>query len=347
MNYTSVYNMMCMGCESYTYSDVETCKDCNEQYCEDCVLLTSHLRCVNCYQTTCSPTRVCKECFTNNSYHYITPLVAIGNRETPYHDFDIIINLNFPYNNIQHRNVRVENDTENSKQVFTVGLSDHEQDEIYFETEFLPVMLAELGKEENRNKSILFHCYAGISRSASSAIAYLKKYDPDFQYRSLLDIFNYTRDKRYVVCPNYCFLLAMSRYFNDTSIVTHIFDIETAIKMRSFEMVKYLIQYRGVDPNSVTRNFGTVLEMACKMNNDEIASYLLDKGSDPRIGFPLHHYIAEAHIHDFTVIDKLLEKGCEINKLDSRECRPLFYAKQKNLHPSIIEHLMDKGAVLY
>jgi protein-tyrosine phosphatase len=48
---------------------------------------------------------------------------------------------------------------------------------------------------------VLVHCAAGVSRSASTVIAFLMK----SRGWTFTDSFNYVKKKRYVICPNYGF----------------------------------------------------------------------------------------------------------------------------------------------
>ena len=60
----------------------------------------------------------------------------------------------------------------------------------------------------NNNIKILFHCYAGISRSSSLAIAFLcmaKGY-------TLQDSYQLVKSKRHIVNPNKGFLITLQKY---------------------------------------------------------------------------------------------------------------------------------------
>lgn len=201
----------CNECDRNNSKDINFCNDCKKRYCYFCSLLSFHVKCMKCFSICCSPIQVCRKCKNGNAYHFITPLVAIGNKDTPYDDFDVVVNLNYPENNVPHRRVALDN---REKIIYYIGLCDHPKEKLFI-TRLIPKILNEL--ENYSGKKILFHCFAGISRSATIAIAYLKKYDPEFQSQSLLSIFFNAQEKRSVICPNQGFIEALSDYFKEDS----------------------------------------------------------------------------------------------------------------------------------
>ncbi|RWS20803.1 Dual specificity phosphatase: catalytic domain containing protein-like protein [Leptotrombidium deliense] len=58
------------------------------------------------------------------------------------------------------------------------------------------------------NKSILVHCFAGISRSVSIVVAYLIKY----QQLSFIDALQFVKSKRNCAKPNSSFMLQLAKY---------------------------------------------------------------------------------------------------------------------------------------
>jgi protein-tyrosine phosphatase len=63
-------------------------------------------------------------------------------------------------------------------------------------------------KAINEGKGVLVHCFAGVSRSASIVIAYLIKYHK-MEFNSA---FNYVKNKRPWINPNYGFQAQLRRY---------------------------------------------------------------------------------------------------------------------------------------
>ena len=134
----------------------------------------------------------------------ITPNVAIGNCNSSYDNFDVIVNLNFPYNDVTHHNI-IEKDF-NQKKLFMIGLLDAPDEEILCLIKIMMPRLLALGR-----KRILFHCYAGISRSATLAIAYIALTNN----MKLQDTINMVKSKRNIIQPNKGFMKALEMYFHE------------------------------------------------------------------------------------------------------------------------------------
>lgn len=105
-------------------------------------------------------------------FHMITDNIAIGDYTTSYDNFDVVFNFNYPYNGTKLGAIDTEIDYSNGsiqKTVYKVGLLDttvYNDTLLRIFTDLIPYLV------ESKDKRILFHCYAGISRSSTAAILY-------------------------------------------------------------------------------------------------------------------------------------------------------------------------------
>jgi len=143
------------------------------------------------------------------SYHFITPMVAIGDWTASYQPFHIIINLNFPHHPTPHRSVA--RTTVGEKIIYTVGLEDDcsEKGSRCLQT-LLHVMIPAIIADVNAIQCpyILFHCYAGVSRSPAIAAAFLMT----FYCTTLENAYYSIRAVRKNAKPNLFFWKALERY---------------------------------------------------------------------------------------------------------------------------------------
>lgn len=131
-------------------------------------------------------------------FHMITDHVAIGDYTTPYTNFDVIFNFNYPYNGATLGVIDIEMDYHHGviqKTLYKVGLLDTT---LYSDTlmeifiKLIPYLI------EAKGKRILFHCYAGISRSSTAAILYFMLTTT----MSLEQIYALLQSKRSHINPN-------------------------------------------------------------------------------------------------------------------------------------------------
>jgi len=188
------------------------CEDCHSSFCFSCLFVNSslpkHIVC-NCKNNiTCKNN--CKSCTTPH-YHMITDNIAIGDHNSEYDNFDIVVNLNYPYNYVQA--YKITRNKLDNKLIYNIGLYDNVDQPM--ET-VLKLMIPELMNElkKNPNKKILFHCYAGVSRSSTLAIAMIHK----LTKMSLEDVYKLAISKRPQVQPNTGFINALTHYTNDNSL---------------------------------------------------------------------------------------------------------------------------------
>jgi len=145
----------------------------------------------------------------NDNYNWIDKNVAIGNRNSDYSPFDVIVNLNYPFNNVEHNNVKREINIKDYKEkvIYNIGLNDSENENML---DILKLVIPKLLRlyEQDKNIKILFHCYAGISRSTTLAIAFLCK----AKGLSLKDAIELAEKQRPIINPNPGFLKALKEY---------------------------------------------------------------------------------------------------------------------------------------
>lgn len=140
-----------------------------------------------------------------NNYDWIDENVAIGNGNSIYSEFDIVINLDYPNNNVDHHSIDINYIF--GRHIYNIGLYDSPDERMY---ELLISVMPELVKYYNMNNKIkiLFHCFAGISRSSTMAIAFLCK----SKGYKLEDAYNLVLSKRSIVRPNDGFIKQLKYY---------------------------------------------------------------------------------------------------------------------------------------
>ena len=143
------------------------------------------------------------------AYTMITPTIAIGSLNSDYDPFDIVVDLSFQGPNARTHHHDVVTITRGTKQITRVAIYDNPSEKDFMKLT-LSSMIPSLIQYYSRNPSlkILFHCYAGISRSASLCIALLAKLE-SCSYDIAL---GHVKEMRPEVEPNTGFVEAIEEY---------------------------------------------------------------------------------------------------------------------------------------
>lgn len=165
-------NKLCIICGS---NETKDCKDCCKDLCMSCVdkeksinfVVKKHGLCVDCEDKICCYKKICHKCDIN-PYHMITENIGVGSCTSDYENFDVIVNINYPKNEAKSGDITVQ---KYKKLIIHVGLEDT-IDKENLALDFLVKIIPVIYKLYN-GKKILFHCFAGMSRSPMFAVAYL------------------------------------------------------------------------------------------------------------------------------------------------------------------------------
>jgi hypothetical protein len=141
------------------------------------------------------------------NYSFMDPTFAIGNANSSYDPFNIIVNLDFPYNGVPHHSLTTEL-TSDKNLIFRVGIYDSPDEPMGEVLEALVPFLVTLVKYHYNKPRLLFHCRAGISRSASVALAY---YGKQMKY-DLTKAYSQLATRRPVIQPNPGFIAALEEF---------------------------------------------------------------------------------------------------------------------------------------
>lgn len=144
-----------------------------------------------------------KEMSDYTHYTMITDNIAIGDHRSSYEPFDVVVNLCYPENKMEHRQILI---SYFPKTIITVGIHDRpEEDMLSLLMKIIPHLVNMY--QENNNIRILFHCYAGISRSSSVAIAYMMAV-----YKIRLEKAFEIARRRSIINPNPGFYEALQKF---------------------------------------------------------------------------------------------------------------------------------------
>ena len=196
---------ICPRCSEPTYE----CDTCGDDVCMGCKKYNdNHQLCVNCGNFfVCHSSGVCEWCVVQHPYHFITDRIAVGGRSSNYDDFDIVINMNSHENGVTEGQVQLDKIRRRGRKTLFVlrcGFQDCALDEYMpyaeamFELVHKFIEKVRRTKANRSNDRILFHCYAGISRSASAAIYYIAKQ----QGIPTTDVYDFMRQTRRWIRPN-------------------------------------------------------------------------------------------------------------------------------------------------
>jgi protein-tyrosine phosphatase len=173
------------------------------------------------------------------SYHWITPNMAIGDAESTYEPFDVVIDLNFEGELIALGDTRRHHDiqtiTQESRQQITrIAIYDHPSEKEFMK-KVLHSMIPSLVQSTSFIPSlkILFHCYAGVSRSASLGITWLAEMESCTYEEALRKV----QEKRPQVNPNPGFVEAIKEVLSE---------LRTMRSMRSMQSAQSMQQNQGM-----------------------------------------------------------------------------------------------------
>ena len=207
----------CDTCDKYicTECDIEDIEDIEKKEIHiSHIGHIDHMLCLECKTIPiCKNGIICGLCY--RPYHYITDRVAIGNSGTSYNHFDIVINMNCPYNGLKEGQLTYNYDQKNKLHLIKCGIQDCGSEEykpfakhVFQEITRAIHYITQKGKEKVDPKKyvehprILFHCYAGISRSVAAAIWYLSE-----KFKKPRNvIYEMIKEKRKIASPNQGFM---------------------------------------------------------------------------------------------------------------------------------------------
>jgi len=141
------------------------------------------------------------------NFSYMDPTFAVGNANSSYTPFNIIVNLDYPYNGVGRHHLTAEF-TSDKKVIFRVGIDDESGEPMKEVLDVLVPILVAMVKNHFNKPRILFHCRAGVSRSASVALAY---YGKQMRY-DLTRAYSQLATRRPVIRPNPGFIEALEEY---------------------------------------------------------------------------------------------------------------------------------------
>lgn len=169
----------------------------------------THTKCVGCEAAfVCCKSGVCMLCAWKHPFHFITDHVAVGSRSSEYDLFDIVIDMNSPQNGTVEGDLKLDKQKRPGRTplfILKCGIQDCELEGYQgYALAMFDAIHRFLGKFNvfDYSYKILFHCYAGVSRSASAAIYHLAK----VTNISTTEAYQMVKEKRKWIKPNKGFL---------------------------------------------------------------------------------------------------------------------------------------------
>ena len=158
-----------------------------------------HFYCRECNKNlTCHLSGICFECSDTQCFHMITDHIAIGNCDTSYEPFDIIVDINYPENGAPGGEIVViYPEYPKNQTIIRCGFHDMAGGSGMKRENFEKILNLIEDNKKNNDK-ILFHCFAGVSRSSTTAILYLSK----TLGITTQEAFDMAKQKRQMILPN-------------------------------------------------------------------------------------------------------------------------------------------------
>jgi hypothetical protein len=140
------------------------------------------------------------------AYSYIDPYIAIGDRHADPAGFNVLVDANYPANEVEHLEIDM---AAGEQVVIRVGVKDDASEPILDLIETLVPYLLRL-RALNPRLSVLFRCARGISRAPTFAMAYYAK----LAGTSLDHTITIFATRRPQIHPNPGFMDALAAYLN-------------------------------------------------------------------------------------------------------------------------------------
>lgn len=141
------------------------------------------------------------------NFSFMDPTFAVGNANSSYAPFNIIVNLDYPYNGVEHYQITSEM-TSDRKLILRVGIFDDPEEPMLQVLQVILPLVQTLVKYHYNAPRILFHCRAGISRSATLGVGYYGK-----QMRlDLTKAYSLMATRRPQISPNPGFIEALETF---------------------------------------------------------------------------------------------------------------------------------------